>query len=189
MLYYVSDDMRLELNGVAIGERIRFFRNLRGMTQKYLGLLLGFPERSADVRMAQYETGTRTPKADLTSTLANTLDVSPRALSVPDIESHLGLMHTLFALEDMYGLKVDEWDDDVCLRIDLFKGDKAAELHKMLYAWQHVAAEFKEGKISKEEYDQWRYHYPEFDSSQRSAKVVSPELSDMLLRNLEKKEE
>ncbi len=46
---------------MAIGERIRFFRNLRGMTQKYLGMRLGFPERSADVRLAQYETGTSTP--------------------------------------------------------------------------------------------------------------------------------
>ena len=29
---------------MAIGERIRFFRTLRGMTQKRLGMLLGFPE-------------------------------------------------------------------------------------------------------------------------------------------------
>ena len=26
---------------MAIGERIRFFRNLRGMTQKYLGTVVG----------------------------------------------------------------------------------------------------------------------------------------------------
>ena len=31
---------------MAIGERIRFFRNLRGMTQKYLGTVVGFPEMS-----------------------------------------------------------------------------------------------------------------------------------------------
>ena len=55
---------------MAIGERIRFFRNKKGVTQKYLGQVVGFPERSADVRMAQYETGSRTPKADLTRTLA-----------------------------------------------------------------------------------------------------------------------
>ena len=72
---------------MAIGERIRFFRNLRGMTQKYLGMRLGFPERSADVRLAQYETGTRTPKADLTEGLAFILDVSPQALNVPDIDT------------------------------------------------------------------------------------------------------
>lgn len=38
---------------MATGERIRFFRTLRGMTQKYLGLLLGFPESSADVRLGK----------------------------------------------------------------------------------------------------------------------------------------
>ena len=55
---------------MAIGERIHFFRILRGMTQKYLGTIVGFPERSADVRLAQYETGTRKPKAELTAALA-----------------------------------------------------------------------------------------------------------------------
>ena len=49
---------------MAIGERIHFFRILRGMTQKYLGTIVGFPERSADVRLAQYETpGRRTSRA------------------------------------------------------------------------------------------------------------------------------
>ena len=61
---------------MAIGERIHFFRILRGMTQKYLGTIVGFPERSADVRLAQYETGTRKPKAELTAALAQELSVS-----------------------------------------------------------------------------------------------------------------
>ena len=91
---------------MAIGERIHFFRILRGMTQKYLGTIVGFPERSADVRLAQYETGTRKPKAELTAALAQALDVSPHALDVPDIDSYIGLMHTLFTLEDLYGLTV-----------------------------------------------------------------------------------
>ena len=84
---------------MAIGERIHFFRIMRGMTQKYLGMALGFPEKSADVRLAQYETGTRTPKSDVTEALAQVLDVSPKALDVPDIDSYNGLMHTLFTLE------------------------------------------------------------------------------------------
>ena len=89
---------------MAIGERIHFFRIMRGMTQKYLGMLVGFPERSADVRLAQYETGSRKPKADLTATLAQALDVAPQALDIPDIDSYIGLMHTLFTLEDIYVL-------------------------------------------------------------------------------------
>ena len=95
---------------MAIGERIRYFRQLRKMKLKELGMRMGFPEKSADVRMAQYEAETRTPKAELTAALAHVLDVSPQALTVPDIDSDLGLMHTLFALEDTYGLRVEEAD-------------------------------------------------------------------------------
>ena len=36
-------------------------------------------------------------------------------------------------------------------------------------------------EISKEEYDNWRYHYPKFDTTQRWAKVPSQELSDALV--------
>ena len=107
---------------MAIGERIHFFRLLRGMTQKYLGTAVGFPERSADVRLAQYETGSRKPKADLTAALAQALDVSPQALDVPDIDSQIGLMHTLFTLEDVYGLTVSETAGEVCLKVNKDKG-------------------------------------------------------------------
>lgn len=167
---------------MAIGERIHFFRILRGMTQKYLGQAVGFPEKSADVRLAQYETGTRTPKADMTATLANILDVSPSALSVPDIDSYIGLMHTLFTLEDRYGLMIDEADGEVCLKVNVRANKDAAELHKMLCAWRQVAAMLKAGEITQEGYDRWRYHYPEFDISGQWHKVVpSQGLSDMLV--------
>ena len=55
---------------MAIGERIRFIRNLRGMTQKWLGQAVGFPPKTADVRMAQYESGSRTPKEDLVKAIS-----------------------------------------------------------------------------------------------------------------------
>ena len=156
---------------MAIGERIHFFRLLRGMTQKNLGMSLGLPEKSADVRLAQYETGSRTPKADLTAALAKVLDVSPYALSVPDIDSYVGLMHTLFTLEDNHGLKVSEMDGEVCLKVDVPKNKDAARLHEMLWTWREQAAKLEAGEISQQEYDRWRYHYPEYDSSQIRAKM------------------
>ena len=156
---------------MAIGERIHFFRLLRGMTQKYLGMALGFPEKSADVRLAQYETGSRTPKADLTAALAQVLDVSPHALSVPDIDSYVGLMHTLFTLEDNYGLNITEQDGELALQVDFRKNKDAARLHEMLWTWREQAAKLETGEISQEDYDRWRYHYPECDSSQIRAKV------------------
>lgn len=166
---------------MAIGERIHFFRLKRGMTQKYLGQAVGFPEKSADVRLAQYETGTRTPKADLTATLAQVLDVPPQALSVPDIDSYIGLMQTLFCLEDRYGLTISEADGVVCLKVNNAKSKDAAELLKMLCAWKEQADKFNAGEISQEDYDKWRYYFPKYDTTQHWESVPSQELSDMLV--------
>ena len=175
---------------MAIGERIHFFRTMRGMTQKYLGMALGFPEKSADVRLAQYENGSRTPKADVTAALAQALDVSPKALDVPDIDSYIGLMHTLFTLEDRYGLHIDEADGEVCLKVDVRKSKDAAQLHEMLCAWRQAAALLKADEITKEEYDRWRYRYPELDTSGQWHKITpSQELSDLLLADLKEHSE
>ena len=169
---------------MAIGERIRFIRNLRGMTQKYLGTLVGFPEKTADIRMAQYEAGTRTPKEDLTKALAGALDVSPLALDVPDIDSNFGLMHTLFALEDRYGLTIEIRDGEVLLHIDPRKGKDAARISELVCAWAAVAEKYRAGEISRDEYDKWRYYYPQYDDTQITAKVPSQELNDAMVKAL-----
>ncbi len=160
---------------MATGERIRFFRTLRGMTQKYLGMLLGFPPTSADVRMAQYESEDRTPKADLTAQMAGALDVSPRAIAVPDIDSMDGLMHTLFALEDRRLIRILDADGLICLRAEIFEGGtQAADFEQRLRAWQEQSARYRAGEITKEEYDRWRYRYPEFDDTRIRA-AIPPE--------------
>ena len=149
---------------MAIGERIKFIRNLRGMTQKYLGQSIGFDEKTADVRIAQYESGTRTPKENYIQAMAKVLGVVPPALDVPDIDSYIGLMHTLFALEDMYGIKIDKIDNEICLTLDKSGGTSYLSLFEMFSAWQNEAAKLKCSEISKEEYDKWRYTYPEAEA-------------------------
>lgn len=167
---------------MAIGERIRFFRNLKGMTQKFLGVQVGFPEKTADIRMAQYESGSRCPKADLINALAQRLGVSTQALSVPDIDSHLGLMHTLFTLEDIYGFKIDkDTSGEVCIRLENSNVADNRSIHKYFAAWQKQAEKYRSGEISKEEYDCWRYNYPKFDTESGWVKVPSQELSDAMV--------
>ena len=148
---------------MAIGERIHFFRNLRGMTQKYLGQQVGFEERSADVRIAQYETGTRSPKEDMTNALAEALGVSPKALAVPDIDTDIGLMHTLFTMEDRNGIRIGEIDGEICIRLDKHSKSYPA-MFDMFYKWQQESLKYQNGEISKEEYDHWRYTYPRVES-------------------------
>ena len=45
---------------------------------------------------------------NLIKALADIFDVNPEALKVPDIDSYVGLMHTLFAFEDRYGRKIEK---------------------------------------------------------------------------------
>ena len=131
--------------------------------------------------MAQYESGSRTPKAELTENLASALGVSPLALSVPDIDSYLGLMHTLFTLEDRYGLTVETGENGVSLCVDPRKGRDAAELSEMLTAWAEQSKKYHNGDINRDEYDKWRYNYPKYDVTSGFIKVPSQQLSDAMV--------
>jgi transcriptional regulator with XRE-family HTH domain len=169
------------MKDMAIGERIRYIRNLRGMTQKWLGMAIGFEEKTADVRVAQYESGTRTPKERLINDFAHALDVSLQALDLPDIDSYVGLAHTLFALEDIYGIHIDDFDGELCLRLDKTKGTIYPAMFDIFNAWHNEAEKLKSGEINKEEYDKWRYNYPEFDNTQKWVKVPSQKMSDAMV--------
>lgn len=151
---------------MAIGERIHHFRLLHGFTQKYLGQMLGFSDTQADVRIAQYEKGSRSPKEKYLNALAEIFEVSPHALAVPDIDSYIGLMHTLFAIEDLYGLHIGEIDGEPCLRLDKNKGSDYLSMLDMFQAWQKQAAKLDSGEITKEEYDEWRYTYPQKEAAE-----------------------
>lgn len=155
---------------MAIGERIRFIRNLRGMTQKYLGMAIGFNEKTAEVRMTQYESGARTPKEKMIADFAELLEVCPQALTVPDIESYIGLAHTLFTLEDLYGIKITNNDGELSLTLDR----ESKSFHSMFDifdAWSREAEKLKNGEITKEEYDDWRYNYPRIEAERTKERL------------------
>ena len=144
---------------MAISERIHFFRTKNNMTMKELGNRLGFSEKTADVRIAQYETAKRLPKADTTEKLAAIFNVSPEALN------------TLFALEDMYGLYIDDIDGELCLRLDKTKGTTYATLFEMLFAWNRKRKAMRRGELSKDDYDTFRYNFKLSDTDMITADV------------------
>ena len=43
------------------------------------------------------------------------------------------------------------------------------------------AAKLETGKITRDEYDRWRYFYPKFDTSQQWARMPSQTLNDALI--------
>ena len=128
------------------------------MTQKELGLSVGFLPVSADVRIAQYESGSRKPKAELLAAIANTLGVTPAALTVPDIDSSAGLMQALFALEDRYGITIEENAAGTDFRLNIpYPGFTPLSLD--LSFWAELHRRLESGEITQEEYDDWRYNF------------------------------
>lgn len=149
---------------MAIGQRIKFFRNRKGFTQKQLGEMLGFHGKSSDVRMAQYESEARIPKQELIKEMAELLEIDTKALTVPNIDNYFGLMHTFFALEDMYGLTIGENDGNICLSLDPAVTKPHSALDDCLKSWLRQKKKLTQGEITKEQYDEWRYQYPKSDS-------------------------
>lgn len=148
---------------MAIGNRIKLFRNMRNLTQKELGAKVGFPFNATDVRIAQYESEKRVPKDDMVNKLASILDVSPEAIRVPEIDTYIGVMHTLFALEDTFGIKVNKIDGELCISLDKTNSSYLS-MFEMLNSWQMEYEKLQNGEITKEEYDHWRYNYPKVEA-------------------------
>ena len=145
---------------IPVGKHIRKFRMMRGMTQKALGKAVGFSSRSASVRIAQYECGARTPKLELLKQIADVLHVSVDALTTPDFENAADLMHTLFALEDTNFFSILSLADNIELWSDTEDNSVPLAVRIMLKTWAELRHKYSCGEISKEEYDQWRYNFP-----------------------------
>ena len=143
---------------MSVGERIKFIRKLKGMTQKQLGIAVGFNEKSADIRVAQYESGTRKPKEKILNSIAEVLEVSPAVLDVSNIDSDAGLINMFFALEDLYGFEIKKDDNGIYLSLSRRQQAKDTAISQLLSHWYDKYEKLKNGEISKKDYDQWRYN-------------------------------
>ena len=78
-------------------------------------------------------------------------------------------------------MTVEKTENGVSMRVDPRKGKDAAELSKMLNAWAEQAEKNRNGDISREDYDKWRYNYPKYDETSGYVKVPSQGLSDEMI--------
>lgn len=143
-----------------IGDKIRRIRKLRGITQKELGIAVGFDEKSADVRIAQYEIGTRTPKQDLVEKFAEVLDVNPLFISNPEILGAEDILLLLFELDEHYPISIQDCTDE--------DGNKrkgvvfnSILMTDLLAEWQRRKKDLADGIISKAEYTEWKLNHPQ----------------------------
>ena len=81
---------------MTLGDKIRKYRIMNDLTQKDLGLMVGFSAATADSRIRKYERDLMAPKEDIRKKLAEALDVDLSALSDINIQSLEDVMQVLF---------------------------------------------------------------------------------------------
>lgn len=154
---------------MTIGEKIKYARKKRGLTQKELGLMIGFDNNTADVRVAQYESGTRTPRADMLLKIAEALDVSIDYLRKPtldDLDNAVSVLYLLFGLE-MEAEKQHTNNFSIISVPDENPNGKTQpviqfhnhRIEAVLLQWQLRKSELKKGTLTQKEYDEWLFNF------------------------------
>lgn len=89
------------------GEKIKYFRNMRGISQEMLGQLSGI--NSATIK--KYEYGIRNPKPEQLLKIANALGISINLFMDFDIETLSDVLSLLFKLDEQVGMSFEAEKD------------------------------------------------------------------------------
>ena len=157
---------------MTLGDKIRKYRNLKGWTQKQLGMEIGFSAATADSRIRKYESDIMAPKAEIRQKLAEKLDVDISALSDNSITSVEDVMQILFYLEEEYGMTIDRdenkttfsFDNNKCPtdKLGLLSNTSKYDLFaSYLYAWYSKNKSLNpDDPDSETEYLKWKARFP-----------------------------
>lgn len=164
------------------GEKIKRVRVFRGLTQRDLGLKLGYEERNADVRVAQYESGYRSPRKETLVKIASVLNFNhvhltgltpgcPEEICIAFLwleEENKNVFH-LFELEENpehtsaplekaailpYNTETLITQNPIGLWID------HDSINRFLKEWVLRKKQLKSNEISEAEYFEWKINWP-----------------------------
>ena len=134
---------------MSVGENIRRYRKLRGMTQARLAEVVGLTEGA----VRHYESGIRAVKPELLGSIADTLGVSVNALKDYGVENAGDLMSLLVRLEDSFGVVPSADGTGLSLDPKAPHAPKAATAVKL---WAEKRAQLENGEIGAAEYEDWK---------------------------------
>ena len=147
-----------------LGQKIRFYRQIAGMTQKELGAACGVNEST----IRNYELGNRYPDSDTIFEISNALEISPYVLATPDPISAASSLQYLFSMEKTLDLTPTTIDGKVYLEvsseIDVNDATVAplSNLKRMFSHWATMYEKFINEEIVEETYLLWQAKYLSF---------------------------
>ena len=95
------------------GQILKLCRKHLGIKQKELGEMLGYSKATADVRIAQYEGGTRKPNNETISKICEILGISEYAIRPPSFENELSVVHIMMHIDTLRGLEMKEESGEI----------------------------------------------------------------------------
>lgn len=147
-----------------LGQKIRFYRQIAGMTQKELGVACGVNEST----IRNYELGNRYPDSDTIFEISNALEISPYVLATPDPISAASSLQYLFSMEKTLDLTPTTIDGKVYLEVssDIDVNDATiaplSNLKRMFNHWATMYEKFINEEIDEETYLLWQAKYLSF---------------------------
>ena len=149
---------------MTLGDKIRKYRILKGLTQAQLGSMV----KLTGDRIRQYENDVRKPKDGKLFEIAAALDINPSTLAEPDFNDPTSVMHVLFELEDIYGLHFEKVGDNYQLAFSKGEYSSANWIIEGLAAWVKKRDELQPDindsnstiTDKKNDYIRWKARYP-----------------------------
>lgn len=154
-----------------LGERIRFYRQQAGLTQKELAGLCEVSESA----IRNYELGNRVPDFLTLHTIAEKLRVNYAAIAGEKVTDLEGALQALYKLEEIYGLYPIEVDGQIhfvfrdSVAVDEFKpnldtvmSSPGALLQYRVLGFMKACALHEAGELNDEEYALWKSKFPAF---------------------------
>ena len=154
-----------------LGERIRFYRQQAGLTQKELAGLCEVSESA----IRNYELGNRVPDFLTLHAIAEKLRVNYAAIASEKVTDLEGALQALYKLEEIYGLYPAEVDGQIhfvfrdSMAMEKFKPDldtvmssPGLLLQYRVLGFMKACALHDAGELTDEEYALWKSKFPTF---------------------------
>ena len=177
------------IDSATFGSKLKIIRSFRGLTQKQLGVMVGFDEKNADVRVRHYELGIITPKKDGMLKIAQILKVNYINFCVEEIGSDEHIMQFFFWIDELSKgtfkpiqlekipqkkyVKLNPNHSENDMTVSYHENDNwpaftpmamllnRRNLSGYVQEWANRKYELSSGEITKEEYLEWKLNWPQ----------------------------
>lgn len=162
---------------MTVGEKIKTYRTLRGISQKMLGELAGGIN---EVTIRKYEAGDRNPKPDQLLKIANALGISINLFMDFDIETVSDVLSLIFKMDEQVDVEFQgkknskgEYDPKTLS----IKFNNPA-INRKLATWARTKDLVQKNIDSKDEFENNETYKEEIDDINRKADEIKQHLLD-----------